>query len=101
MKRVEIEIDGKKYPCTPTMGAMLQFKKETGRDVTKMAEDIADLCVYLYCCVCSACRREGVKFDMALMDFADAITPADMQEWNRQLSDGDAPVNASEEKKKA
>lgn len=101
MKRIDIEINGKKYPCTPTMGAMLQFKKETGHDITNMEEGLSDLCTYMYCCVCSACRREGVEFGMSLMDFADAITPEDMQEWNKKLTPEEAPADDAGAKKKA
>ena len=42
---------GKEYPCRQTMGAMLRFKRETGREVTDMTYGVSDLCTYLYCCV--------------------------------------------------
>ena len=71
-------VDGKEYPCRPTMGAMLRFKQETGRDVSEMTGSVSDLATYMWCCVVSACKREGVEFNMSLMDFADAITETDM-----------------------
>ena len=76
MKRIEITINGTAYPCSPTMGAMLRFKQETGREITEIdASSFSDLCTYLWCCVKSAAKREGKPFDMALMDFADSLTP--------------------------
>ena len=33
------------------------------------------MCAYLFCCVASACKHDGVEFDMSLMDFADSLTP--------------------------
>lgn len=36
MKRIEVIINGVAYPCSPTMGAMLRFKQETGREITEM-----------------------------------------------------------------
>ena len=36
MAKVEVTINGKAYPCRPTMGAMLRFKKETGKEVTEI-----------------------------------------------------------------
>lgn len=81
MSRIEIVIDGKAYPCRQTMGAMLRFKKETGKEVTEINDNISDMCAYLYCCVASACKHDGVEFDMPLMDFADGITPEDLSKW--------------------
>ncbi|MCM1517534.1 MAG: hypothetical protein NC117_02710 [Pseudoflavonifractor sp.] len=103
MRRVEIMIDGTAYPCSPTMGAMLRFKQETGREITEMdSKSFTDLCTYLWCCVKSASRREGREFDMSLMDFADSISPDDMTAWGDLISrerhaDGDEV--AGDEKK--
>ena len=36
MKRIEITINGTAYPCSPTMGAMLRFKEQTGREITQI-----------------------------------------------------------------
>ena len=83
MKEIRINVNGTAYPCSPTMGAMLRFKRETGREITEIdANSFSDLCTYLWCCVVSASKREGIAFDMPLMDFADSITPEDMAEWN-------------------
>lgn len=83
-----IVVDGKEYPCRPTMGAMLRFKQETGRDVSEMTGSVSDLATYMWCCVVSACKREGVEFNMSLMDFADAITEADMNAWAENAQRG-------------
>lgn len=81
MNKIEIIIDGKAYPCRQTMGAMLRFKKETGKEVTEIQGDLSDMCAYLYCCTASACKKDGVKFNMSLMDFADSLTPEDLNQW--------------------
>jgi hypothetical protein len=82
MAKVEVLINGKAYPCRPTMGAMLRFKRETGKEVTEITGDtFSDLCTYLYCCVASASAADKVPFDMSLMDFADALSPEDMAAW--------------------
>ena len=74
MKR--ITINGKEYPCRVTMGAMLRFKQETGRDVIQLnANEVADLVTLLWCCIASASNAEGVEFGMELMDFADMLEP--------------------------
>lgn len=82
MKKIEIKIDGKEYPCRQTMGAMLRFKQETGKEVTEIGGNLSDICAYLFCCVASACRKDNVPFDMSLMDFADSITPDDLNQWD-------------------
>lgn len=81
MAKIEILINGKAYPCRQTMGAMLRFKKETGKEVTEVGGNLSDMCAYLYCCTASACKHDGVGFDMSLMDFADSLTPEDLNKW--------------------
>lgn len=94
MKQIEITVSGRRYPSRPTMGAMLRFRQHTGREVTEIdPQSLSDLCTYLWCCTSSACRREGIDFDMPLMDFADALTPDEMAEWSKLVTaetDGDA-----------
>mgnify|MGYP001099145105 CR=1 FL=1 len=87
MKRIEIIVNGTAYPCSPTMGAMLRFKQETGREITEINPgSFSDLCTYLWCCVASAAKREGIPFDLSLMEFADSLTPEDMTEWNAVIT---------------
>lgn len=87
MKHVRITVNGEAYPCSPTMGAMLRFKQETGREITEIdPQSFTDLCTYLWCCVVSASKREGKKFDMSLIDFADSISPDDMTEWSQAVA---------------
>ncbi len=86
MAKIEITINGEAYPCCQTMGAMLRFKQETGREVTEInAENLTDLVTYIWCCTASACKKEGKQFDMSLMDFADAVTPDDMADWTEHV----------------
>lgn len=86
MAKVEVTINGIAFPCRPTMGAMLRFKRETGKEVTEMnVESFSELCVYLYCCVASASAADGVAFDMDLMSFADSIAPEDLAKWTTAL----------------
>lgn len=95
MKRIEININGEAYPCSPTMGAMLRFKQETGREITEIDPgSLTDLCTYLWCCIVSASKREGKPFDLSLMDFADSITPESMEEWSAAVSGGQGDGNA-------
>ena len=102
MSKVEITINGVAYPCRPTMGAMLRFKKETGREVTEIeTTSLSDLCTYLWCCIKSACRADGVEFELSLMDFADSITPENMDEWVQSVSEQTNTAEEAEGEKKS
>ena len=71
-----IKINGKEYPCRVTMGAMLRFKRETGKDVSQIGKgNVADLVTFLWCCTASASKADGVEFGMGLVDFADLLEP--------------------------
>lgn len=103
MKRIEITINGEAYPCSPTMGAMLRLKQQTGREITEIdPTSFSDLCTYLWCCVKSAAQREHKTLDMSLMDFADCVTPDDMAAWNEAVAGGVGTdeAAASDEKKR-
>lgn len=82
------------------MGAMLRFKKETGKEVTELQNgSFSDLCAYLYCCVASASAADKVPFDLTLMEFADALSPEDMTAWAKQVQPEVSTKGDSEEKK--
>ena len=85
MKRITININGEAFPCSPTMGAMLRFKQEIGKEITEIdPSSFTELCTYLWYCVASAGKREGKEFNLSLMDFADAVMPEDMTAWETQ-----------------
>ena len=97
---IKITVNGQELPCRPTMGAMLRFKKETGKEVTEIkSENISDFLIYLYFCIVSACKRDGIRFDMSLMDFADAITQDDIVGWAKHLQEEVGETPEGEEKK--
>lgn len=87
MKRIEININGKTYPCYQTAGAMLRFKDLTGKEVSEIrGHELSLLLKFLWCCMVSACKRERMEFPLSLMDFADAIDPDQMQAWQESMS---------------
>ena len=58
-----ILINGTRYPVRMTMGALLKFKQETGRDVSEMKNtDVADQVIFLWCIVAAASEADGVPF---------------------------------------
>lgn len=103
MEAFTIVVNGHRYPCRPTMGAMLRFKRETGREVTELdGKSVTDLCTYLYCCVQSAAELAHKPLEMDLMTFADNISPEDMEQWGRQLeADNETEGDSGEDEKKS
>lgn len=91
MAKIEITVNGIAYPCRQTMGAMLRFKRETGKEVTQLNGDLSELCTYLWCCVASACHADGIEFGMSLMDFADNVDPTMVEEWVKAQQPAPAP----------
>lgn len=71
-----ITFKGAELPCRVTMGAMVRFKRESGKDVSEMTQnDVADLVLFLWCCVASACNADGIDFDVSFDRFADSLEP--------------------------
>lgn len=94
MAGLSINVAGKSYPARVTMGALLRFKRETGREASDIgAGDTSDSVVFMWCCAASACAADGVPFPYSLMDFADRLTDADMREWAeaQSMASGAAP----------
>ena len=97
MKKFLIEVGGKEVPCRLTMGAMLQFKRETGRDVSQMDQsDLEDLLMLMWCCIACACRAEGYEYEVDFERFVCLVTPQDVAQWNQLMA---ADQEVKEEKK--
>ena len=80
MGTVEVKIGGKVYPCRMTMGAMLRYRRLTGKEVSEMqGGSVSELATLLYCGTASACSADGVEFGMSLDEFCDLIGPEDME----------------------
>ena len=70
-----ITVKGETYPCRVTMGAMVRFKRASGRDVSEISKnDVSDMVLFMWCCVASACKADDVAFDLSFDDFADALS---------------------------
>lgn len=94
-----ITINGKQYPCRVTMGAMLRFKRETGKDASQIGhDDVSDLITLLWCCIASASKADGVEFDLGLLDFADRLDPTTLTGFYTSMSE-EAQASGDTEKK--
>lgn len=99
-KNITITIDDKTYPCRATMGAMMRFKDETGHEVSEIKEGaLSEFCTFLWCCVKSASKKEGIEFDMDLMTFADNIDEDTLLAWMQVLNEDAKGVGEKKRKK--
>lgn len=100
-RKITISVDGKEYPCYATMGAAVQFRQETGRDIEDM-HGTADFAVYIYCCAKSASRREHVDFNYSVQDFCDAVLIDDLNKLSADMNAaaGNSGNDSDGEKKK-
>lgn len=98
MKTIEISIDGQKLPMRATMGAMKQFKKLTGRDSKDMDQNSPeDVTTFIYCCICSACRKDGKDFKMSLDEFLDSVDVDTINGWSAELSEASRAASGDEQ----
>ena len=82
----KIEINGKSYPCRMTMGALRRFKNETGKEINDIGTDISLVGTLMWACVSSACKADGVVFDMDIDTFADMVDLDKINEFARDIS---------------
>jgi hypothetical protein len=107
MKKITISINGKDYPCYMTMGAIVYFKRLSGKDISKLIEgDLEDNLMMIYCVLKAASKAEGVPFDTdfpTYEDFIVAITPDEMAGMRTlveaQLTSQAADVDDSKKKR--
>lgn len=96
--RREMKIMG--FPCRQTMGAFLRFKRETGREATEITNDLTDLLTFLYCCAASASAADGIEFNFTLEEFADRISPDELNQWTAAMQAEAAEAEATTEGEK-
>lgn len=82
------------------MGALREFRKETGKDFLKIQSEVSgeDLAVMLWASIRSQTRAEGRDFGVTLDDFLDHVTPDEVSAW--YVGTGQAEPVGKESKKK-
>lgn len=86
MGKYSIAINNTEYPCRLTMGAMLEFKRRTGLEVTEIqGTEISLVIMSIFCCLISSCRADGVELPFKdEMDMADHMSPEDLAGWQNE-----------------
>lgn len=97
---IRVDIDGTSYPCRLTMGAMLRFKRETGKEVAQMEDgNVSDLLTLLWCCVASASSAEKIPFHYGLEEFCDLLGPEEVERMQEALHPDSSDGEVGGEKK--
>lgn len=96
-------LGGVSYPARVSMGALREFRKETGKDFLKIQSEVSgeDLGVLLWASIKRQSRVEGIEFSYTCDEFFDLVTPDDVSQW--YIGTGQAEQNdtdAGDSKKK-
>lgn len=75
-----VEVDGVSYPAEVSLGAMLLFKKETGKEISEI-NGLSDTIVWLWCCVKSASSLTSNPLEMKCDEFASRCTMETLEAW--------------------
>lgn len=80
---------GTEYPFRMTMGAMVRFKRQTGKEVGEIASgEIEGIVALVWCVLCASCHAEGIEFNVDFESFADKLTPEEFAKATSMLFDG-------------
>lgn len=102
MAEITIKINGEKFPCRLTMGALLAYKRKTGEDVGKLnPDDIESVLMLIGCCLESTCRADGKKLPEGfcaemLQDFINIDEAAELWEKGGGGGNPESQVRASQ-----
>jgi hypothetical protein len=89
---MKMKIGDREYPMRLTLGAMLRFHRETGKELNEAEVSLSMnmLTVLMWCCLVSACQADGVECDLTMEQMADRLDVKDVNRFASQLSEGQA-----------
>lgn len=97
----KVTLYAKEYPNRVTMGAMIDFKRDTGKDVNEIGNDVEMLTRFMYCCVRSACRADKADFSLTFEEFADGIDLSEFNSFQGEMADNSEGASKKKMKQKA
>lgn len=99
-KTFYVEIDGVSYRANGSLGAMLLFKEQTGKEVNEI-NGLSDTIVWLWCCVKSGSAKSSNPLTLSCQEFADACTMDVLDEWTKaQATDRESKKKSSKGNRK-
>lgn len=99
MKKNIITINGTSYPCRLTLGAIKDFKEQTGKELADIGADMVVLGTLIYITASKSCKKEQKAFPWQSADeLLEDIDLADMPSMVEELF-GKQPGKDPETKK--
>lgn len=96
---INIQVGDRTYPFRMTLGAMLRFKRATGKDLAREELDDGDLeevAQLLYACLASASVADKVPFNLSFEEFCDNLSAEDMVTMQDLLVNQEEPAGATD-----
>lgn len=86
---------GEKFPVEMSLGAMLLFKHETGKEATEAdMGSLSDLTILLWGGAAAASEVQGIPFLFTPQQFANRLTSEALSGWAQVLADDAAGSSA-------
>lgn len=87
MKRIELPVNGKNYPCIDTLGAYVRFEGLAQKKVDEIdLLSIEDLSKWIWCCMAAGCNREKIPFEYSFDEFKDNVSTDILVMWKEAMS---------------
>ena len=95
-KAINIQVGDRTYPFRMTLGAMLRFKRATGREVADLDDsNVEEVAILLHACLASTCAADKIPFDLSVEEFCDMISVEDLDAMQALLTQpDDAPAES-------
>ena len=100
---INIQMGDRYFPFRMTLGAMLRFKRATGKDLAREeldAGNLEEVAALLYACVASASAADKVPFNMSFDEFCDNVSDEDMFAMQDLLVNQEQPEATEDEGEK-
>ena len=96
VKNRRLKVGSRDVACRMTMGALVRYKRATGKDAATLTpDDLEGVMVLMYSCCISASHADGEGFTMSFEEFCDQLEPAAVNEFYAVI----APDTTGEQKK--
>ena len=97
-KAINIQVGDRTYPFRMTLGAMLRFKRATGKEVADLDDsNVEEVAILLHACLASTCAADKIPFDLGVEEFCDMISVEDLDAMQALLTQpDDAPAESGD-----
>lgn len=97
-KAINIQVGDRTYPFRMTLGAMLRFKRATGKEVADLDDsNVEEVATLLHACIASTCAADKIPFSLTFDEFCDNVSVEDLEAMQALLTEpDDAPAESGD-----